>query len=301
MKQKFSHLILTGGGLGGMAYIGIYRFFKEHNILKDVHYMTGISIGALFVFLFGLNIDYDKIENMFMCKEGVCYKSALVEFNPANLLNIRANNGLYTTERFRPFIVAFLKDKYDIEDITFSEYIKLTGVDIHISSTCLNTHSHLDLCNDTFPEMSVITAILASMSIPVAFQPVIYKDMILVDGGCCDNLDIYNVVKNKLNKALYISLEPDITFTNEQLQNNFMLYGLSIMLSMITSSHTKKIIEDYKDQIDIIHLQKNPIQFIQGVFENDMFYAVIEKKQLEECIIFGYKYIHSHFELKSYL
>ena len=301
MKTKFSHLIMTGGGLSGLVYIGIYRFFKEHEVLKDIHYMAGTSIGAFFIFLFGLNIDYDKIENMCMGSEGLCHKSSLVEFNPCNLLNIRTNRGLYKTERFKPCLVDFLKEKYDIEDISFSEYIKLTGVDIHISATCLNTHSHLDLCNDTFPDMSVLTAILASMSVPVLFEPVIYNDLMLVDGGCSDNLDIYNVVKNKLNKALYISLEPDSTFTNEQLQNNLMLYGLSVMLSLIKSSHTTKIIDDFKNQIDIIKINNIPIQFLQGVFENNMFYTVIEKKILEECIIFGYKKMYSFFELKRYL
>jgi len=149
--------------------------------------------------------------------------------------------------------------------------------------------------------MSVLTAILASMSVPVLFEPVIYNDLMLVDGGCSDNLDIYNVVKNKLNRALYISLEPDSTFTNEQLQNNLMLYGLSIMLSLIKSSHTTKIIDDFKNQIDIIKINNIPIQFLQGVFENNMFYTVIEKKILEECIIFGYKKMYSFFELKRYL
>lgn len=300
MNTKFSHLILSGGGLSGLVYIGIYRFFKEHEVLKDVHYMTGTSIGALFIFLFGLNIDYDKIEGLYFGKDGVCQKSAMVEFNPCNLLNLRTNSGLYTTERFRPYIVDFLKEKYDIEDLSFSEYIKLTGIDIHISTTCLNTHSQLDLCNDTFPDMSVITAVLASMSVPILFEPVIYKDMVLVDGGCCTNLEIYNVVKNKSNKALYISLGTDTTFTNEQLQKDITLYGLSIMLAMITSN-TKKLIEENKNKIDILQINNNPIPFLQGVFENNMFYTIIEKKLLEECIIFGYKQIYNYFELKHYL
>jgi hypothetical protein len=106
-------------------------------------------------------------------------------------------------------------------------------------------------------------------------------------------------VKNKSNKVLYISLGTDVTFTNEQLQNDITLYGLSVMLTMITS-HTKKIIEDYKNQMDIIQLNNIPIQFLQGVFENNMFYAIIEKKLLEECIIFGYKKLYTYFEKKLY-
>jgi NTE family protein len=295
MNAKFTHLILSGGGLSGVVYIGIYRFLKEHNILKDIHYMTGTSIGALFIFLFGLNIDYERIEDFFMSVEGVTTKSSLVEFDPNNIFKFK--NGIYSVERFRKYIVRFLEDK---EDITFNEYIKLTGVDLHISTTCLNTNSHLDLCNEAFPEMSVVTAVLASMSVPVLFEPVIYKDLVLVDGGCCANLEIYNVVKNKMNKILYISLVGDMCFTKEQLQNNILMYGASVMITMI-NSHTKKIIEDYKDAIDIIKMKDSPVPFLQGFFENNLFYTMIEKKQLEESIIYGYKEIHRHFTSKHYL
>jgi hypothetical protein len=138
------------------------------------------------------------------------------------------------------------------------------------------------------------------MSVPVLFEPVIYKDLVLVDGGCCANLEIYNVVKNKMNKILYISLVGDMCFTKEQLQNNILMYGASVMITMI-NSHTKKIIEDYKDAIDIIKMKDSPVPFLQGFFENNLFYTMIEKKQLEESIIYGYKEIHRHFTSKHYL
>jgi predicted acylesterase/phospholipase RssA len=197
-------------------------------------------------------------------------------------------------------MVTFLKDIYNMDDITFSEYMKLTGVDLHISTTSLNTYSHLDICSDNFPDMSVLTAVLASMSVPIIFEPVIYKDLVLVDGGCCANLEIYNIVKNNSNKALYISIGTDITFTKEQLQKDILAYGASIMLTMITT-HTKKIIQEYKDKLDIIEILDSPVQFVQGFFENKMFYTVVEKELLEECIIYGYKKLYNYCESKHYL
>jgi NTE family protein len=296
MNAKFTHLILSGGGLSGLVYIGVYRFLKEYNLLKDIHYMTGTSIGALFVFLFGLNVEYERIENFFIGNEGITTKTNLVGFNINNIFKFK--NGLYSTERFRKYMVSFLDD---MEDITFNEYMKRTGVDLHISVACLNTHSHLDLSNENYPDMSVITAILASMSIPIIFEPVIYNDLVLVDGGCCANLEICNIVKNISNKVLYISLISLKNFTKTELQNNLMLYGVSIMITML-SSHSKKIIEDYKDKMDIIDMmESNPVPFLQGQLDGNMFYTVIEKKQLEECIIHGYKEIHNYFTLKNYL
>jgi NTE family protein len=300
----YTHLILGGGGFSGLIYIGIYRFFKEHNILKNIRYISGTSIGALFAFFIGLKIDYDYMEDAMMGRNkhintGFCYKNETTEYNPSCILKLHTTMGMYSTERFRKYIVDFLKEKYEIEDITFSEYIKLTGIDIHIHTTCLNTYSPLDLCNDNFPEMSLITAVLASMSVPLIFQPVIYKEYVLVDGGCSANLQMYKIAKNLSNKVLYITIGTDITFTKELLTTNAITYSGSIMLSMI-ASHTKHIIDEYKNVFDILEISKNPIPFIQLNFEDNMFYSLIEKSQLEESIVYGYQSIYEFFISKRY-
>jgi predicted acylesterase/phospholipase RssA len=41
--------MLSGGGTYGYVYIGIYRFLKEYNLLKDIKYMYGTSIGSPFL------------------------------------------------------------------------------------------------------------------------------------------------------------------------------------------------------------------------------------------------------------
>lgn len=290
INTPFTHLILGGGGLSGLTYIGIYRFIKEHGMMEHIRYVSGTSIGALFAFLIGLNVDYEYMETFFI--EHFAEKNQMTEFDPKSILHFRTNQGMYSAERFRKYIVQFLRTiDPTLEDITFTDYLKLTGVDIHIHVTSLNTYSPLDLSNNTHPEMSVVTAVLASMSIPLMFEPVIYKDLVLVDGGCCANLQIYEIAKNKLNKILYVALGIDTVFTTESLKTNTLLYGASVMMTLVTS-HTKKIIEDYKEVIDIIHITKNPIPFVQFKFSNNLFYTMIEKEQLEESIIYGYQQIY---------
>jgi hypothetical protein len=75
------------------------------------------------------------------------------------------------------------------------------------------------------------------------------------------------------------------------------------MLTMITS-HTKKLISEYKNKIDILEIYDCdiPISFLNAEFKNKMLYATIKKKEeLDECIIFGYSIIHKFFETKGYL
>lgn len=295
---SYTHLILSGGGMCGMVYIGIYRLFQQYNVLKNVHYITGTSIGSLFAFLFGMNIEYEYIEKVFTST--LCVDNATTKFDPNNIFQLYKKNGLYSTERFRASITKFLKHKYGVDDITFAEYIKLTGIDIHIHATCLNTYSFIDLCNDKYPEMSVITAMLASMSVPFFFEPVIYKDLVLVDGGCCANMQLYDILKNPYNKILNIYLTTETPFTKDTLCSSFMAYSSAVMLTLITS-HTKKLIVENKEKMDILELCENPLSFMNIEFKDSFIYATLEKCEFEECIIFGYTQMHNFFESKGYL
>lgn len=298
----YTHLVLSGGGLSGMIYIGIYRFLKQHHLLKNIRYFSGTSIGAIFAYLFGLGVDYEYMESFFYgneTKQGICTRNQMLAFDPKGILQLPKKYGIYSTERFRSYLADYLKTVHGMEDITFAQYIKLTGVDLHINVTCLNSYKALDLCNDTYPEMSVLTAILGSMSVPFLFEPVLYKDMLLVDGGCCVNLPLQTITKNPSNKVLAVNLGIDIEFTKEELEKSFFLYGATIMLSMITS-HTKRMIEEHKHSVDILEVNQNPIPFIQAHFNQNAFYTTITKEQLEEGILFGYQQIHEFFHSKGY-
>jgi predicted acylesterase/phospholipase RssA len=226
-------------------------------------------------------------------------KNDLTTFDPKSIFNLRSRNGLYSAERFRSHIANFLRNRYGLDDITFAEYIKLTGIDIHIHVTALNTYSPLDLSNATHPEMSVITAVIASMSVPLFFEPVVYKDLVLVDGGCCANMQIYEIAKNKANKVMYITLGVNTVFTKDALMTNPMTYIASVILTMV-SSHTKKIVADYRDKIDIIDIANAPIPFAQVDFIDKIFYTLVTKEQLDASVVYGYQIIYAHFTEKGY-
>jgi predicted acylesterase/phospholipase RssA len=297
VNVSYTHLVLGGGGLSGFVYIGIYRFFKEHDLIRHLHYVSGTSIGAFFAFLIGIDVDYEAMEAF--CLDKLSTKNSMTTFDPKSIFNARSRNGLYSCERFRSHIADFLRNRYGLDDITFAEYIKLTGIDLHIHVTALNTYSPLDLSNTTHPEMSVITAVIASMSVPLFFEPVVYKDLVLVDGGCCANMEIYEIAKNKANKVMYITLSANTVFTTETLMTNTMTYMVSVILTMV-SSHIKKIVEDYRDKIEIIEIYDSPIPFAQVDFIDNIFYTLVKKEQIDASVVYGYQIVYAFFGKKGY-
>jgi predicted acylesterase/phospholipase RssA len=84
--------------------------------------------------------------------------------------------------------------------------LKRTGKDLHINAVCINTGENVDFCNDHFPDMSVLTAIDASMSIPFILQPILYKDKLYIDGGTSNNLPLHMLPSLPGHKCLAVNL-----------------------------------------------------------------------------------------------
>ena len=49
-----SILVLSGGGIKGLIYIGIFKYFEEINIMKNIDTFVGASAGALFSVLYSI-------------------------------------------------------------------------------------------------------------------------------------------------------------------------------------------------------------------------------------------------------
>ena len=45
---NIKHLVLSGGGLLGISYIGLIKYFEEKDYIKNIQSITGCSAGAIF-------------------------------------------------------------------------------------------------------------------------------------------------------------------------------------------------------------------------------------------------------------
>lgn len=178
----FTNVVFSGGAVKGISYIGCIKYLQEHNLLRSVHNIVGASIGSIFALLTCLDMGHEEIKDF-----AIHLMKHLKGVDIENLLDIYNTMGINDAEDVMCCIKELLKNKVKNPDITFLEFGKKTGKNLVIAASNLVTTSIEFFSVDTQPDMSIATAIKASIAIPLLFQPVIYKESIYVDAGLFSN------------------------------------------------------------------------------------------------------------------
>lgn len=158
VRRKTIGLALGSGGWRGLAHLGVIKEFKKEGIPID--YIAGCSAGSLIGGLYSYFGDTDRIEEIV---NSLTYRS-LFEI----LLDPVRQAGIIGGAKYLRFLEKYIGNT-EIEDLT----IKFTAV-------CT------DLIDGKIVELNtgrLSTAIRASSSIPVVFQPVTVGGRTLVDGA----------------------------------------------------------------------------------------------------------------------
>jgi NTE family protein len=202
-------LVLSGGGLKGIALIGAIKALKDLGCLNIIDTIVGSSVGALIGIL--LTVGYspeDLYDFMMAFNIGV-----LGNFNFNNLTHFGLDDGNKVTITIK----TLLKSKGFDDNITFIELYEKTKIKYIITATCVNTKNIIYYSYETYPQMNVITAVRMSISIPLYFTPVLYEGKLFIDGGCIDNYPI-QLLKNDINDVIGIYLS-DIREVVENINN----------------------------------------------------------------------------------
>jgi predicted acylesterase/phospholipase RssA len=182
MPKRYNNLILSGGGVRGLYYLGFMKYFSSN--LDSFKNLVGTSIGSLFVVAIALGysseelqphvinlIDYSKLKSM-------------------DLFNFLDNLGIDDGSKLEHFIKKMIRTKINRKDITFCELYENYGKNIIIPVVCLENKEVVYLSKDTFPHMKIWKAVRMSMGIPFLFKPFVYKEKHYVDGGIKHNFPI---------------------------------------------------------------------------------------------------------------
>jgi predicted acylesterase/phospholipase RssA len=186
-------LALSGGGIRGIAHIGVIRRLEEEGI--KLHMISGSSMGALIGSFYALGYDSYEIENMikesetkevFSNKPDRHYtENYLKKTSDRTVVELELtkkgiqlpnalNNGHKVLKKLRKFILA--SEYYDENFDSLKYKLRVVCSDIQSAGKVV------------FKEGDLPLIIMGSMSFPGLFKPVIYKDMRLLDGGLTDNI-----------------------------------------------------------------------------------------------------------------
>ena len=249
--MNYNTLCLSGGGLLCLSFLGTIDILEKNNFnLSLITHFIGTSIGSILSFFYSIGYSTEEIKQF-----SLEFNFSILE-RDIELDNLINNFGLNDGNTFVLVFKHFLKEKLDVTDITFIELFKITNKKLSIIGVNF-TNNNEELFNYILtPNMSVITAIRISMSIPLVFTPVFYNDCYYIDGCFLNGFPINHC---NIETTLGIYIKKNNPVSNNQLD---LVSFLRNCLNLLANSTCQKNLNNYlSSNIITIESDSNEIDF----------------------------------------
>lgn len=164
MKKTLA-LGLGGGGVRGLAHIGILEVLDENGIKPDM--IAGTSMGAIIGGLYSLGYSAKEMKE-------IVVKLNIPKIKPVKYLNL-LHESLLKDDMINEVLDELFKDK------TFED------CKIPFCTVAVDLETGKEVIHETG---SLKEAIRATASVPILFPPHFYKDRYLIDGGLINNVPL---------------------------------------------------------------------------------------------------------------
>jgi len=215
-------IALSGGGVRGVAHIGVLKALEENELEPEV--IIGTSAGAIIGALYAAGKSTEEM--LEIVREWSVYKVLKVGLPIDGLTNL-----------------TFVRDqlKKAIEHDSFENLEK----PLHVGLSNLNT-GELEVMNSG----SLSEVIMAASSIPLVFKPVEINGDVYVDGGLVCNIPIHPV-REQCKTLIGVNLMPGGTVETKSLQNVISIgtrtFNLGILINSKSSLEQCDIVIEPED------------------------------------------------------
>ena len=212
--RKKLGLALGSGSFRGPAHIGVIKTLEKNNIPID--FLAGSSIGAFIAAHYAVFQDSQKLEADILGNKRE--KISL-------LFDLSRSGGLLTGNRVERLF----------REILGGAQFKDTKIPLKIIATDIRQGKSF-----IFQEGDLAKAIRASVSIPLTFKPVKFKDKLLIDGGASNPVPD-NVVKDMgADVVISVNLYNHHVFDDKNPNTSkVVMRGLEILLANLAKSGAK--------------------------------------------------------------
>lgn len=234
---------LAGGGIRGIAHVGVLKALEENNI--KVAAIAGTSAGSIIATLYAMG--YSPYYIYFLFKRYA-----------RDIINIRSKpiiNGITNFIRNNKIGIAGLSDGNEFEkmydELARKKGFRLIGdikmpllvsaVDIGESKEYIFTNcaSRKNIKDNYITEIGIGRAVRASSSFPAIFCPCEYKNHIFMDGGVLNNLPTEELKKVYTGKIISVNFESDPVYNDYDIMN-IIMKTLDIMGNKLSINSLKK-------------------------------------------------------------
>ena len=271
---KFNKVAFSTGGIKGISYIGCIKALEDRNILNNVKYFAGSSIGALVALLLSIGYKSDEIFNTLK-------KVNLQSLREIKITNILETFGISDTNRLGSLVKLCLMEKGLSPKITFLQLNEIRKNTLIITGTNLNSRESHYFNYITTPNMEIVSALKISMCIPFFFNAVKLNDNIYVDGGLMDPLPS-NYLKNfnekyelededgKDNYVLAVNINNNLIKSCSKI-DDLELFTMSVTACILSKMNSLMNQINIHSNIKQINLDTNNFSAIDfNITENDI-------------------------------
>lgn len=288
--KNITHLIFSGNAMRSICLLGIIRYLYCYNLHHNIKFVTGTSMGSFFGLAFSLKIPFEDLENYV---KKITLDDSIMYIKKEDFGNLILNNGMDKTINYLKFFKEFIKKKYDIEDITFIDFAKKTGIDFNVSVTNVNTYENEILNLTNTPNVSVFDAVSASMTLPFISQPVLINGYYYIDGGLSNNFPIklYDKIPKENILGVIVDINDYTDYIDKDSNINFYQYSLRIIQLLIKNTTfilQKSNIKD-NDNENILFIHESPVDSINLNFNKNNIHKILSSEDIDKLIFQGYK------------
>lgn len=198
-NKQYENIIFEGGGVKGYAYIGAIEALEKLNKIKSLKRFAGSSIGSIFAVLLCLGFTSKELIKHL---ENLSFSYINNNCGVSNAYKIWNQYGINNITKIKDKLSKIIKCKVDPHTNLKNLYRK-TKKDLVIVTCCLNRELPVYLHHSKYPNVTLIDALICSISIPIVFPPQKHKfidstEDFYIDGGLVDNYPIW--VFNDIDK-----------------------------------------------------------------------------------------------------
>ncbi|MBI3097840.1 MAG: patatin-like phospholipase family protein [Planctomycetes bacterium] len=269
MRDSRIALVLGGGGMRGLAHIGVLKVIRRLGI--PITEIVGCSVGSFVGALTAAGVPVDLMERMALTID----RDTLLDFDYTGLIRKRTSApSLFKGRRLFNFFRLSLPID-DFARLSLPLYINAVNIDSGGQTIFGFPETH---------NIPVHKAVYASCALPGLFPPVRINETYYVDGGTADGLPIAVSLAHDMDAIIAVNLEslhvvPPRTVHQEGL------------LAAMSQSHT--IMRQAMTQFSIMKAEGRPLILIEprvvhhGIFEFENHQGLIDEgeRAAEEVLV----------------
>lgn len=201
------NLCFAGGGMKGVAYIGVYKYLLEHDIFSTLRNVSGTSVGALISLCIVLRYSVEELE---ILVKNINYN--LLE--DIDIKNFFTKYSIDTGRKIEYIIKKIISSKGVDPEITFKDLYSQTKIGLYICATDLRDYSKTIFDHIITPDMEVYRACKYSLNIPFLWSDTHYADGCLSSNlpiDCFDMKDTLGIICRNRNTPTNINNIKDYT------------------------------------------------------------------------------------------